>query len=165
VRHAALAVALALVAGCGVPPSDFGSPDAGACVAYRVPPTQDLSMPARSFATDVMPIFTSRCDTCHGTTNAPSGNLFLGKTASDAAAVYANIVGMPSGEYAEMDFVTASDPTRSFLMHKLDGDQCQYDSECGGGTCNLAMPMSGGALSQDERDAIREWIYQGAANN
>jgi hypothetical protein len=165
VRYAAAAIALAALAGCGLPPPDFGSADAGACVAYRVPATQDLSMPSRSFATDVMPLFTTRCDSCHGTTNAPSGNLFLGKTASDATAVYTNIVGMPSGEYAAMDFITAADPTRSFLMHKLDGDQCQYDSQCGGGSCEQSMPMSGGALSPDDRDTIREWIYQGAANN
>jgi hypothetical protein len=156
---------LTVLAACGTDPPTWAA-DAGTCEAYVVPQTQDLSMPTRSFTTDVMPIFTSKCVNCHGTTNpTPSGNLFLGKSGNDAAAVYAGIVGVSSGEYASMDFVATADPTRSFLMHKLDGDQCVYDSMCGGGSCQLAMPMSGGALSQVERDTIREWIFQGAPNN
>jgi hypothetical protein len=154
-----------LAAACDAPPPDFGAADASACTPYRVPSTQDLSMPARSFASDVMTIFTTRCNSCHGTSNDPSGNVFLGKSASDGPAVYQNVVGVASAEYAGMSLVTVSDPTRSYLMHKLDGDQCQYDSDCGGGSCQQSMPMSGGALTMSERDTIREWIYQGAANN
>jgi hypothetical protein len=163
VKHAA--AALVALAACGTPPPVYETADAGACTPYVVPPTQDLSMPPRSFASDVLPIFVAHCATCHGTTRAPSGNLFLGASAGDAAAVYSGLVGVPSGEYADMSFVTASDPTRSFLMHKLDGDQCQYDAMCGGGSCDGPMPMTGGRLSSDARDAIREWIYQGAADD
>ena len=155
--------ALAIVAACGTPPPGL-APDSGACEPYVVPTSLDLSMPARSFATDVMPVMTMHCASCHGS-SVRSGGLFLGDTANDAAAVYKNLVGVPSAENASMDFVTASDPARSFLMHKLDGDQCQYDAMCSGGTCQHAMPMLGGQLTETERDAIRSWIYQGAMND
>jgi hypothetical protein len=154
-----------VVAACGTPPPAGLAMDAGACEPYKVPATQDLTMPARTFSDDVLPLLTTHCVMCHGTTDDPSGNLFLGKSASDAATVYKNLVGMPSGEYADMSFVTVSDPTRSYLMHKLDGDQCQYDAMCGGGTCEQNMPMIGGELAPAQRDAIREWIYQGAQDN
>lgn len=163
----ALLAALGAVLGaaaCGTPPPEW-TIDAGACQPYVVPSTQDLSMPSRSFANDVMPLFTAHCAMCHGTESSPSGDVFLGKTSGDGHSVFTGIVGVPSGEYAAMSFITASDPTRSYLMHKLDGDQCQYDDKCGGGSCERTMPESGGLLTQAERDTVREWIFQGAADN
>jgi len=158
-----LALALAVLAGCGTPPPEW-TVDASACAPYVVPSTEDLMAPVQMFAADVVPLLTAHCAGCHGTTGSPSGNLFLGATAGDAGAVYANLV-QPSGELAGMPFITPSDPARSFLMHKLDGDQCQYDAMCGGGSCDLGMPMSGGMLSVVDRDTIRRWIAQGAAND
>ncbi len=163
-----LVAALVVVAGCGLPPPEFGDLDAGACVEYVVPQSDDLSTPPMSFATDVMPVFTTHCAQCHGSTSAPFGNVFLGKSASDTSAVYAGLVGsagMAAGELATMNYITTMDPQHSYLMLKLDGDQCMYDAMCGGGTCDQAMPQTGGQLTMGDRDTIRRWIYQGAMNN
>ena len=157
-------VLVALLAACGTPPPEWDQVDGGAggCKLYQVPPTLDLTNPVRSFSADVLPILTARCGTaCHGTTS-PAGNLTL---AGSAAAVYGALVGKQSGELGSMSFVATGDPARSFLMHKLDGDQCVYNDQCAGGTCQQTMPMSGGALSDAQRDTVRQWIYQGAASN
>ena len=164
----AIATVLGLAVGCGVPPPECGDLDAGACKEYIVPASDDLSMPSTSFATDVMAVFTTHCSQCHGTQSSPSGNLFLGKSSSDAGAVYTGLVGsagMAAGELATMNYVTSTDPSHSYLMLKLDGDQCMYDSMCGGGSCQDAMPQTGGQLTSNDRDTIRKWIYQGALNN
>jgi hypothetical protein len=154
-------LALALAA-CGTPPPVWDQVDGGACQLYEVPATLDLTSPVRSFTADVLPILTSRCgNACHGT-SAPAGNLTL---AGSASAVHGALVGKPSGELGAMSFVATGDPTRSFMMHKLDGDQCVYDTTCAGGSCQQPMPMSGGGLSPAQRDTIRQWIYQGAALN
>jgi hypothetical protein len=51
-------------------------------------------------------------------------------------------------------------------MHKLDGDQCQFDSQCSGGSCLSLMPSGGSELLPvANRDLLRRWIAQGAANN
>ncbi|HEX4454495.1 MAG TPA: hypothetical protein VH143_26720 [Kofleriaceae bacterium] len=164
-RAAAVVAVAAVAAACGAPPPEFGDIDAGACMEYMVPQTEDLSTPTVSFANDVMPVLTSHCAQCHGTQNSPSGNLFLGKSSSDAATVYTGIVGIASGELQTMNFVTVPDPAHSFLMLKLDGDQCMYNGMCAGGSCDEAMPQTGGQLDSDDRDKIRRWIYQGAMND
>ncbi len=156
-----LLIALVLAA-CGTPPPVWDQVDAGACQLYQVPTTLDLTNPVRSFSADVLPILVARCGTaCHGA-SSPAGNLTL---SGSATAVYGALVGKPSGELGAMSFVATGDPARSFLMHKLDGDQCVYDNMCAGGTCQQAMPMSGGALSDAQRDTIRQWIYQGAPSD
>jgi hypothetical protein len=168
VKLAGVVLALVVASGCGTPPPEFGNVDAGACVEYIVPASDELSTPPMSFANDVLPLFEAHCAQCHGTQNSPSGNLFLGKSASDAGAVYANLVGtagMAAGELATMNYVTTTDPSHSFLMLKLDGDQCMYDAMCGGGSCDEAMPQTGGQLTSGDRDTIRRWIYQGAMSN
>lgn len=155
-----LALCAVVLAACGTPPPVWDQVDGGACQLYQVPATLDLTTPVRSFSADVLPILNARCGTaCHGA-SSPAGNLTL---AGSATAVYGALVGQPSGELGSMSFVATGDPARSFLMHKLDGDQCVYDMQCAGGTCQQAMPMSGGALSDAQRDTIRQWIYQGAA--
>jgi len=65
-----------------------------------------------------------------------------------------------------MPLVTASDPSKSYLMHKLDGDQCQYNAECSGQSCLSLMPSGGTQLLPvATRDVVRRWIAQGAQNN
>jgi hypothetical protein len=150
------------VAACGTPPPEWAQVDGGACQRYEVPATLDLTSPVRSFTRDVLPILTARCgNACHGA-SSPAGNLSL---VGSASAVRGALVGKPSGELGSMSFVATGDPTRSFLMHKLDGDQCVYDPTCGGGSCQQPMPMTGGVLSPAQRDIIRQWIYQGAPAN
>jgi hypothetical protein len=167
--RAVLATCL-LLSACGGDPAGGGG-DGGACPPYVVPAGTDLTMPVVSFKNDVMKVFNTSCglSTCHGSTTAPQGNLFLGAESamrSDAAAVYAGLVGKASGELPSMPFVTAGDPSKSYLMHKLDGDQCQYDAQCSGGSCMALMPSGGTQpLPVATRDTIRRWIAQGAADD
>lgn len=74
-----------------------------------------------------------------------------------------------------MSFVAPGDPMHSFLMHKLDGDQCTLAQQCadsgltsltsGPTPCGNDMPNGAAMLPPATRDAVRAWINQGAANN
>jgi len=122
------------------------------------------------FKTDIVAgVFNGSCgfSSCHGSATAPQGNLFLGlQTAkgSDSSAVHTKIVGVKSGELPVMPFVTAGDPSKSYLMHKMDGDQNTLDSQCAGG-CLVSMPQGADILPQATRDKVRAWIAQGALDN
>lgn len=158
---------LCLVA-CGTPPPSY-APDAGECVAYTSPPGTDLTAPVVSFKTDVMPVLTANCasSSCHGISDGPQGGLFLGaqqKKGADSAQVFDKLVGPMAGQLASMPYVTPGAPNASYLMHKLDGDQCQYESTCANGDCEHAMPYDR-PLPVETRDILRRWIAQGAPNN
>jgi hypothetical protein len=153
--------------------------DAGAeagCVMYT--PDADTTTPTVSFAKDVLPTFQRSCGiagaTCHGTTSVmqvdqrPYLGNFDGGT--DAAVVVTGIVGVSSPEDPSLSIVKAGDPANSYLMHKLDGDQCQFAAGCAQGQtsytdCGQQMPYSSSALDQSTRDTIRRWIAQGAKND
>lgn len=163
-------VALVLLAACGTPPPQW-LPDAGPCVAYVPPPTTDLTTPVMSFQANVMNLLNSHCGSgmCHGSTDHPTGGVFLGSSGAmgaDAHDAYTALVGAPSGELGGMSFVTPGDPARSYLMHKLDGDQCQFDAQCSAGDCQHSMPSDLEVLIPPaERDIVRRWIAQGAHEN
>jgi hypothetical protein len=163
-------LALVMLAACGTPPPQW-LPDAGPCIAYAVPPSTDLTTPVMSFHANVMNILNKHCGSgmCHGSSDMPTGGVFLGASAAmgaDASNAYAAIVGMPSGELGSMSFVTPSDPARSYLMHKLDGDQCMYDAQCTTADCQHSMPSDLEILIPvTERDIVRRWIAQGAQDN
>jgi len=127
-----------------------------------------------------MPIFLNSCSFsgCHnmpsdtGDLGAPT--IFLGsKTITSAnSGVYADIVGVASTELPSMDYVKAGDPANSFLMHKADGDQCQFESSCAALPASLGLPACGGSMPSGQalldvssRDTIRRWIAEGAMNN
>lgn len=162
------ALALVVLVGCGTPPPAW-EVDAGACTPFVSPPASQLMTPAASFANDVMPVLTQNCSSssCHGVADAPKGNLFLGAQlahGSDAAQVYAGLVG-PTSAQMQMAFVAPGDPAQSYLMHKLDGDQCQFAAQCVAGDCGKSMPYDTGALDPATRDTLRRWIAQGAQQN
>jgi len=161
-----LAIAL-VAAACGTPGPSW-VPDAGPCTAYVS--TIDLQTPTVSLAHDVMPVFAASCASasCHGIADMPQGGVFLGAElaqGSDSSTVRAMLVGASASEMPTMSLVAAGDPTHSFLMHKLDGDQCQFDTACVGGSCMLTMPFGTAQLSADDRDTVRRWIAQGANDN
>lgn len=144
----------------------------------------DLTAPVVSFAQQVMPAFQQSCasqgNACHGSPKAAqnessTGQVLLGHAESgaavDAATLLAGLVGVKSPENPGMDIVKAGDPANSYLMHKLDDDQCQYATACAGtsnelfANCGVGMPYGAGILDAATRDAIRRWIAQGAQNN
>lgn len=160
------ALVIFAVAACGTPPPTW-EVDAGACVPYMAPGTSQLQSPAVSFVTDVMPVFTANCSSasCHGIAGSPQGGLFLGaelQHGADSQTVHDGLVGMASVQLPMMSFVSPGDPTNSYLMHKLDADQCQFAEQCVGHDCLKPMPYDIGALTTDKRDIVRRWIAQGA---
>jgi len=138
----------------------------------------DLTTPTVSFQKDILPIFQPGCaiagSTCHGTPDVwttqqrPYLGSFDGGT--DAQAVVQGLVGVASPENPKVMMVKAGDPANSFMMHKLDGDQCTMATDCATGMtmytdCGQQMPYSSPALDDATRDTIRRWISQGAQNN
>jgi hypothetical protein len=160
-----LVIAASVGNACGTAPPSW-APDAGPCIEYVS--TIDLNTPTMSFKTDVVPVLESSCASasCHGIADGPKGDLFLGAQlahGSDADQVHAALVGPSSVQLPSMKFVAAGDPKNSYIMHKLDNDQCMYNTSCVGSDCQHSMPFDV-ALAQDKRDILRRWIAQGAAN-
>lgn len=162
---AALALGATTLASC----SSSSSAPAAACSAYVVPAGTDLTT-VTSFKKDVLPILVQSCafTSCHGEPNGTNNGIFLGlkpPATSDTAMVVAGMVNAKAKELPAMNFVTPSDPTNSYVMHKIDGDNCVYDKMCTDGTCQKTMPMGGDLLLVAQRDIIRRWIAQGAQDN
>ncbi len=155
-----LAFALILVAACHPAEVPNWQPDAGACEPHVVPAGTNLMAPAVTFAADVLPVLVHSCTSasCHGGAS-PQGELELG-----SAATYTNLVGPVAGELSTMPLVMPGHPDESYLMHKLDADQCTLASQCVSGDCKQAMPLNN-PLDAAARDTIRRWIAQGAQNN
>lgn len=150
------------------------STEQDACVPFIS--DADLTV-AVSFAQNVAPVFQKSCTpgggfTCHG---AGIASPFLGASdgGTDAASILDSIVGIEAGEDPEMDYVAPNQPDQSYLMHKIDGDQCTLAAECALSldneyypNCGASMPFLPHALLPvSVRDQVRAWIAQGAQNN
>jgi len=98
------------------------------------------------------------CSGCHGGAGGLAG---LG----DCNTGHANMIGVASSEHMTMNRIEPGDPSSSWLMHKLDGTQGAFTAQCFGSFCGNQMPLGGPFLSQDELDAIRAWITNGAVND
>ncbi len=168
-----LALGIFAVAGCtgssgGGDAGTDGSSDGGAdvapgCKTHEVPASTDLAKPSVAFRKDVLPVFEQSCafSACHGATTGKANGVFLGK--GDPDRVHSAIVGRPSVTLPNMNFVTAGDAKKSFLMRKMDGDQCALD--CGPPGCGSSMPRNEEPLPIEQRDVLRRWIAQGAKND
>jgi hypothetical protein len=169
-----LATLVVLVtAGCGGQDSSTsGNPltcdgTGSSCSCYSSPTGTNLLAPTVSFKSDVVPLFHNYCDSCHNSATL-SGSLFLGTVGSpsDASSIYGGLVGKPGADLSQMNLVTAGDWTQSFLMHKLDGDQCGFAEACSVSNCGTLMPQGNTTPPPSEiRDTIRRWIQQGAVND
>jgi hypothetical protein len=166
---ACLLASLALfVVACSAP-NDTSGPSTEMCEPYTS--DADVSMPV-SFAASVAPLFKSKCAGCHGGTNTSP---YLGAVDGgvDAASILASIIGVEAGEDPTMAFVAPHDPAKSYLMHKLDGDECTLAAECALSVYNADYPNCGATmpflaptlLPVATRDRVRAWIFQGAQNN
>ncbi|MDP9149388.1 MAG: hypothetical protein M3O36_05530 [Myxococcota bacterium] len=161
---------LGAAVGCSSPPAPAS--DGGSCTPFAS--TADLSGGV-SFSVAVMPILQHSCglggQSCHGAPSVTaSGRPYLGSPAggTTAALVLQQIVGVLSTEDTSMMLVAPGDPGHSFLMHKIDGDQCTLAPQCKGSLfpdCGQQMPWNSGTIDMTSRDAIRAWINQGAQNN
>ena len=95
-------------------------------------------------------VFNPACVVHHGPSAAEAGlDLSEGRS-------FENLVNVPSTQVG-IDLVTPSDAENSYLIHKLDGRA---------GIVGARMPIgSGGFLSDEAIDVIKQWIDQGARNN
>lgn len=156
-----LALVSLIVLGCSSPTPP------GACPAYQVPAATDLAKPAVSFKSDVLPILQQNCalSACHGSQLGTNNGVYLGAPAGtiDANRVWAAIVNAPSQEAPTQIYVVPSDPSKSFLQHKIDGDVCSI-KQCTT-NCGIVMPKDAAQLTIASRDVIRRWISQGAVND
>ena len=98
-----------------------------------------------SFKEDVLPIFRGRCIDCH-----QPGGRGLAQSGLDLST-YEGV--MKGTKYGRM--VVPGDPDVSNLMRLLDWKAAP----------ELRMPHGKKKLSICDRDAIRNWIRQGAKNN
>jgi hypothetical protein len=140
------------------------------------------------FASDVYtPIFQASCSlggaACHGDPSVATVSglkrPYLGPSTGTASATTIGTVlealAQPSSEDPSMPLVTPGDPTKSYLMYKMEGTQATLASSCqagddnggvaGMGQCGLAMPETGTILAQNLLDTVRAWVTEGAPNN
>ncbi len=158
------------LAGCSSSgdPAPASAADAG-CQAYVVPAGTDLAAPVVSLSTDiVLPIFSKTCafSSCHGGTNNNHG-IYL---AGDAPSIRKALVNVAATNAPGLSLVVPGNPGASFLMHKIDGDQCTLLAKCTGGDCGTSMPQASASLGAPllevgQRDTLRRWIAQGAPDN
>lgn len=143
-----------------------------------------LDTPDVSFESDVFPILRRSCglsSVCHGSETSSAAKLYLGPKKSDTVTVidtvlYQKIIdgvaNVPSKTAPEMDLIEPGDPSKSFLMLKMDGCHDVAGLACtpqpkskSGAKCGDRMPQGNSSLCADDRDVIRRWIAQGAAND
>jgi hypothetical protein len=151
------------VAACG-DSSGSGGEEPRACVAHNAPQLAALSTPPTSFENDVAPILAKSCafSSCHGSRTPANRGVFLGATNPDNIAQVKSGLRASARSAPALAYVTPGDPDKSFLMHKLDGDQCIVSESCNGGDCGKSMPEGNELLPESSRDTIRRWIAQGA---
>ena len=152
-----LPFAVVVIAGCSDPP-------APTCAAYVAPAGTDLTQPPVQLQRDVVPILSRSCAfvSCHGAASGGNNGLYLG---TDGARVLAGAVGKPAGELPTMSYVAPGDPAGSYVMHKVDGDQCTLVTRCEGGDCGGRMPEGKDLMAIRDRDIVRRWIAQGATGD
>jgi Ca2+-binding RTX toxin-like protein len=106
-----------------------------------------VAPPAVDYTTQIQPIFTANCVSCHAGATAPQG-LRL-----DAQNSFANLVNVNSNEVPSLKRVKPSDPDNSYLVHKIEGTAAVGNR----------MPLGQPPLSAATITLIRQWITEGAA--
>lgn len=121
-----------------------------------------LPLSAQSTFQEVMTVFDNNgCSStyCHG---GGAGGLTLNE---DLNETYANLLGISPENLTALEkgdeLVMAGYPERSFLYRKIN-DHLYADSEMDPTTEGDAMPPSGDALSNRDKEMIRQWIFYGA---
>lgn len=115
----------------------------------HAPPAAEGGVVEPNFRSIQTNIFSRKCafSGCHAGPNPQQGmNLSEGKA-------YENIVLVPSTEQPELFRIQPGEPDSSYLYLKVKGDPRISGEQ---------MPLSGSKLTQQQLDAIREWIANGA---
>ena len=111
--------------------------------------------PTVTLNADVQPILSVSCAVsgCHvGPSPVLGQDLSAGRT-------FASVVDVPSVEAPALRRVRPFLADSSYLVHKIQGTQAAV------GGSGERMPLTGGALTEDEIAVIRGWIAAGALNN
>ena len=100
-----------------------------------------------NYTTQIQPIFTANCISCHFGATAPQ------ELKLDAQNSFANLVNVNSNEVPSLKRVKPSDPDNSYLVQKIEGTAA----------VGLRMPRNLPPLSAAQISLIRQWIVEGAA--
>lgn len=107
-----------------------------------------------SFASEVQPILTEHCASCHSEGGfAFNVGIPMRLTEGDS---WGDTVGQPSVKDPELTLVVPMDPANSLLYRKVSEDAPPVGS---------TMPLFGERLPPEELGLIRDWIEQGAMDN
>ncbi len=160
-----LALALLVAAAC----TSESPPAPVKCEAFVLPAGTDLLAPPTTFRAAVVPLFAQSCgfSSCHGNALARnSAGLYLGgkDEVPDATRIRKGLLEA-SSELTSMPLVVPGEPTKGYLMRKLDGDHCLLDASCEGKSCGQAMPRDNELLPAEVRLVVRRWIAQGAKDD
>jgi hypothetical protein len=114
-----------------------------------------------SFRSDIAPLLTGSCSTrsCHGGGSLPP----VFDRRGSAQKLRAALVGVPSEERPDRNYIAPGAPDASYLLQKIDGHL--VDAECADHDCGSPMPMDNPSLSDDARAKIRAWVAEGARDN
>ncbi len=118
------------------------------CAAEEGPVFTDIEIEEISFSTDIQPIFTANCITCHNESHYTGLNLQEGFS-------YNLLVNTSSTNYSPNLRIAPFDLENSVLWHKINDD----------GVFGGIMPQIGGPLSNFELEKIAAWIELGALDN
>ena len=144
-----LVLFIAGLAACGndPPTAPTPTPTTPTPTTPTTPATGTLTATLSSIQREV---FNPACVVHHGP-SAAEADLDISEGRS-----FENLVNVPSTQVG-IDLVTPNDAENSYLIHKLDGRA---------GIVGARMPIgSGGFLSDEAIDVIKQWINQGARNN
>lgn len=149
---------------------------------------------AVSFQSELLPAFERSCglsSSCHQepVSDPTTQRIFLGCDVDASPNCSVNVPGpmvyqglmKSSQENPPMPYVTPGDPTKSFLLYKLEGNLSGLESQCrpvsmnpivqnASGEpqplqpCGAPMPL-GLPTATDLANKVRTWITQGAPNN
>ena len=138
---------LLVVAGIGACGGDSPTAPTTPPTTPTTPATGTLTATLSSIQREV---FNPSCVVHHGPSEAEAGlDISEGRS-------FENLVNVPSTQVG-IDLVTPNDAENSYLIHKLDGRA---------GIVGARMPIgSGGFLSDEAIDVIKQWINAGARNN
>jgi hypothetical protein len=147
-----------------------------AAAACPLPEGEDTAGGAVSFEHDVVPFFSVTCafGGCHDGMSRLAG-LYLGPNFTDGAAdadtraeVHASLLSRASTT-PDLPRVTPGDPSRRFILLKLQGCQNDVGLTCKGSVpnqpCGARMPALSEPLPAEKRQLITRWIAAGARND
>jgi hypothetical protein len=157
-------VALSAIAACSSSDSTLptsGGKDAGSSGSSGSSGAAvDARNPYPSFKDDVVPIIQASCalTACHASRQSNLG-IFLGY---DAAMLYAEL--QKTSPTSATPFVVAGDPSKSYLILKLEGTQDMESAQCPSMKCGTVMPPDD-PLPAAKIKVFTDWVMAGAKND